>query len=104
VHSSGQQSIQLNGKRKNFCSYCNISGHWEKKCWKLHLEIHHKSSRQLVKNPLKKEAPSTIEKTRLQKESAWCQLGSKNWWKLVYWGSTAPYPDRSLIMALKTIV
>jgi hypothetical protein len=30
------KEILLNAKRRNFCSYCNISGHWEKKYWKLH--------------------------------------------------------------------
>jgi hypothetical protein len=34
-------------------------------------------ARQLVKNPVKKEAPSTIEKTWLQEESAWCRLGKQ---------------------------
>jgi hypothetical protein len=43
------RNVQLNGKRRNFCNFCKISGHWEKKCWKLHPEIRHKSRKQNVK-------------------------------------------------------
>jgi hypothetical protein len=35
------------------------------------------ASRQIVKEPVKKEAPSTIVKARLQEESAWCRLGKQ---------------------------
>jgi hypothetical protein len=71
------RNVQLNGKRRNFCNFCKISGHWEKKCWKLHPEIRHKSSKQNVKEPVKKEAPSTIGKARLRDESAWCWFGKQ---------------------------
>jgi hypothetical protein len=65
--SPSVRNAWLNGKRRNFCSYCKINGHWEKKCWKLHPEICHKPrSRQIMKEPVKKEAPSTIVKARLQ--------------------------------------
>jgi hypothetical protein len=63
----------LNGKRRNFFIYCKINSHWENKCSKLHPEIHHKpSNMNILKEPLKKEAPSTIVKELLQEESVWC--------------------------------
>jgi hypothetical protein len=43
----------------------------------LHPEIRHKSSKQNVKEPVKKEAPSTIGKARLRDESAWCWFGKQ---------------------------
>jgi hypothetical protein len=43
----------------------------------LHPEIHHKSSKQNVKEPVKKEAPSTIGKARLRDVSAWCWFGKQ---------------------------
>lgn len=53
---------QMNEKRHNLCFFCKTNGHWENKCWKLPPEVHHKSSRQLVKEPVKEEAPFTIRK------------------------------------------
>ena len=63
-----------NGKRSNFCNFCKISGHWEKKCWKLHPEIRQESSKHMAKELVKK-APFTIQKTRLQERKAWFEFG-----------------------------
>jgi hypothetical protein len=77
----------LNGKRRNFCDYCKISGHWEKKCWNLHPEIRHKpSNTQIAKMPTKKEATKDLvvnvstpisEETQLKKEDPLNWFGKK---------------------------
>jgi hypothetical protein len=72
------KDILLKGKRRNYCSHCNLSGHFEKKCWKLHPEIHPTSSIKSVKETMQKETPPTTEKALLQKESTLRWLG-KQW-------------------------
>jgi hypothetical protein len=43
----------------------------------LHPEIRHESNKQNVKEPVKKEAPSTIGKAQLPDESAWYWFGKQ---------------------------
>jgi hypothetical protein len=54
------KEILLNGKRRNYCSHCNLSGHWEKKCWKLHPELRHTPSKKLLQASTKKEAAQRV--------------------------------------------
>ena len=35
-------------KYRNFCTHCNLSGHWTNKCWKLHLELGPKKDKQVM--------------------------------------------------------
>ena len=50
------RNAQLNGKRRNFCSYCNISGHREKRGWKIHPQLHCDSRKKPTPTPTKKGA------------------------------------------------
>jgi hypothetical protein len=83
------KEILLKEKRRNYCTHCEISGHWEKKCWKLHPEIRQRpSNRQIAKTPTKKEATKIMEhvinvpapvseEMRSQKEGTFDWLGKK---------------------------
>jgi hypothetical protein len=84
------KEILLKEKRRNYCTHCEINSHWEKKCWKLHLEIRHKPrNKQIAKTSTKKEdtkimehvinVPALVsEEMRSQKEGTFDWLG-KQW-------------------------
>ena len=37
--------------QKNFCTHCNISGHWVEKCWKLFSQLHLGKGKKIMQAP-----------------------------------------------------
>jgi hypothetical protein len=80
------KEILLKGTRRNYCSHCDLSGHWEKKCWKLHPQLRCNSRKKPTPALTKKEAvkelvinvPTPVfEETQLQKEGTFDWLCKK---------------------------
>jgi len=45
--------------QNNFCTHCNMSGHWVKKCWKLFPQLHPSKGKKIMQAP---EEEATKEK------------------------------------------
>jgi hypothetical protein len=54
----GKKDSTLNNKGNNSCTHCNMSGHWNDKCWKFHLELR----KNLVKEPMQKKVANVTVK------------------------------------------
>jgi hypothetical protein len=39
----------------NYCTHCEMSGHWIGKCWKVHPQLHPKRGKRVIQAPVKKE-------------------------------------------------
>jgi hypothetical protein len=84
------KEIMLKEKQRNYCTHCEMSGHWIGKCWKVHPQLHPKRGKRVVQAPAKKEeadegvSPATIipeavlQKDQLSKEHLFEWL-SKKW-------------------------
>jgi hypothetical protein len=57
----GKKDSTLKNKGKNFCTHCNMSGHWNDKCWKLHP--------QLRKKPVKESMQKKVENETIKQET-----------------------------------
>jgi hypothetical protein len=40
-------------KSCNYCTHCNMIGHWIEKCWKLHPELGPKKDKQVMQAPVR---------------------------------------------------
>jgi hypothetical protein len=49
------KEIMLKEKQRNYCTHCEMSGHWIGKCWKVHPQLRPKHGKRVVQAPAKKE-------------------------------------------------
>ena len=82
------KASELRGAQKVFCTHCNISGHWVKKCWKLFPNLHPSKGREIMQAPeeeaiIEKVAQdatipeTTLEEEKVQIDVSFTWLGKK---------------------------
>jgi len=51
----GENEILLKEKQMNYCTHCEMSGHWIGKCWKVHPQLRPKRGKRVIQALAKKE-------------------------------------------------
>jgi hypothetical protein len=71
-------------RSNNYCTHCNMSGHWIERCWKLHPQLRIKMGKKIVHSLMKKgvadervgQAPK-IQEEKPKKENPLANFGKK---------------------------